>query len=741
MYHNSADDTSKIKSLFGICEYLEDDSWELYQIYQLELIEKSLDNNPSKKEKQFLMKWYADALNSVGFVYVGRNDIPKAIEYLEKNLTIELQNNNKEGIGNAYNNLGRLYENRGNISLALEYHHKSLKIRETLGDKMGSAISMNNIAMLIENQGDTDKAIELFEKSLAINKEIGNMNGASANLNNMGALYKKQNDIPKALEYYYQSLKIQEKVNNKESIAFLMNNIGGNLCEIDSIEKGMTYLRKALATFKEKNNYEGLSYSYQKIGVWLHHQHKNDSAKYYAQKSYDLATKIGFVENIKRAASLLSTIYEEENNHSKALEMYKIYISMSDSLNNKQTQKATAQQQAKYEYEKQKAIDDAEHEKQLAIEQEAKEKQQIITYSTVTGLVLVGFFLLVVFNRLKVTRKQKSIIENQKQEVEQQKSIVESAHHELEEKNKEITDSIQYAKRIQNAILPPDKLVKEYLENSFILYKPKDIVAGDFYWMESISSLEGGLKVGDNHPSNSHFGKLSAGSHGENSHFELGQELILFAAADCTGHGVPGAMVSVICNNGLNRSVREYGLTDPGKILDKTREIVITEFEKSEEEVKDGMDIALCSLQQMASGYQLKYAGAHNPLWIITSSLEGGKEVGEKSPLKSPQGDKWLVELKANKQPIGKFDNPEPYTTHTIELQEGDTIYIFSDGYVDQFGGEKGKKFKSPNFKKLLLSIQNENMETQKAIINTTFENWKRNVEQIDDVCIIGVRI
>lgn len=258
---------------------------------------------------------------------------------------------------------------------------------------------------------------------------------------------------------------------------------------------------------------------------------------------------------------------------------------------------------------------------------------------------------------------------------------ISNATHQIREQHEEIVDSINYAKRIQSAILPPPKLVKEYLKNSFILYKPKDIVAGDFYWMEQ----------NDNE--------------------------ILFAAADCTGHGVPGAMVSVICNNALNRSVREYGLTDPGKILDKTREIVTQEFEKSEEEVKDGMDIALCSL----NGNKLEYAGAHNPLWIIRN--------GE------------IIETKANKQPIGKFDNLLPYTTNTFELEKNDTIYIFSDGYPDQFGGEKGKKYKSGKFKKFLLSIQEHSMEKQRELLDAEFENWRGSIEQIDDVCVIGVRI
>ena len=179
-------------------------------------------------------------------------------------------------------------------------------------------------------------------------------------------------------------------------------------------------------------------------------------------------------------------------------------------------------------------------------------------------------------------------------------------------------------------------------------------------------------------------------------------------------------MVSVICNNGLNRSVREYGLTDPGEILNKTREIVIQEFEKSEEDVKDGMDIALCSL----NGKTLQYAGAHNPLWIIRSRhsvLDPESFSNEQTPYQVREYE--LIEIKANKQPIGKFENLEPYTTHTIQLEQGDSIYIFSDGYVDQLGGEKGKKFKAKAFRELLLSIQEKTMEEQKLLIDEAFES------------------
>ena len=187
--------------------------------------------------------------------------------------------------------------------------------------------------------------------------------------------------------------------------------------------------------------------------------------------------------------------------------------------------------------------------------------------------------------------------------------------------------------------------------------------------------------------------------------------MVIFAAADCTGHGVLGAMVSIVCHNAMNRSVREFGLRDPGQILDKTRELL----KKSEEDVKDGMDVALCTL----NGYRLSYAGAYNPLWIIRD--------GE------------ILETKASKQPIGNIENKTPFESHTFELQEGDVVYIFSDGYVDQFGGQKGKKFKVSSFRELLLSIQTETMEKQHEIMNDVFETWRGDLEQVDDVCVIGI--
>jgi serine phosphatase RsbU (regulator of sigma subunit) len=263
---------------------------------------------------------------------------------------------------------------------------------------------------------------------------------------------------------------------------------------------------------------------------------------------------------------------------------------------------------------------------------------------------------------------------------------------------KDIKDSIIYAKRLQEAILPSESYIKSFLPKSFILYKPKDIVAGDFYWFHA-SELP------------------SAGSELRTSPNEL-----FIAAADCTGHGVPGAMVSVVCSNALNRAVVELGITDPGKILDKVRDLVIETFEKSKEEVRDGMDISLVSLKELSNGHVLvRWAGANNPLWFISN----GK----------------FNELKPDKQPIGKHINLHPFTSHSVELRRGDTIFLFTDGYADQFGGPKGKKFKYKQLAQLLLENGSCSAEEQKRLLEESFENWRRNYEQLDDVCVVGIQL
>lgn len=271
------------------------------------------------------------------------------------------------------------------------------------------------------------------------------------------------------------------------------------------------------------------------------------------------------------------------------------------------------------------------------------------------------------------------------EEVVRQKEEVEKQSKKVVELYKNVTDSIRYAKRLQDSILPPEQVMKKILPKSFVLFKPKDIVSGDFYWFEEVDGLS------------------------------------MFAAVDCTGHGVPGAFMSLVGHNGLNQAVKEHGLRRPAEILDDLNNIAQNSLNKGQDDisVRDGMDIALCVLDEKKN--ELYYAGANCPLYIVRNGA--------------------LHQLKANKQPIGGFDTGrKPYTEHTISLEAGDVIYIFSDGYADQFGGPNEKKFLYRRFRETITSIHNKDMDEQKEALLETLMTWKGANEQVDDILVIGAR-
>ena len=314
-----------------------------------------------------------------------------------------------------------------------------------------------------------------------------------------------------------------------------------------------------------------------------------------------------------------------------------------------------------------------------------------------TGLQ-IGFLLSMSLLLGASFSSQFSKVEALQETTQYQKNHLEIQNLIVKEKNEEILSSISYAKRIQGAILPPLSRLKSLKADSFIVYLPKDIVAGDFYWIE---------EKGD---------------------------LLFFAVADCTGHGVPGAMVSVVCNSALNRSIREFELEDPAAILDQSRKLVLETFESSQDEMKDGMDIALCVLNLKTN--ELKFAGANNSLYVISPNplaIEADREFEE-------QGEK-LYEFKGDKQPIGVHPKARPFKSRTIQLPSNTRLYMSSDGFPDQFGGEQAKKFMYKPFKRLLLENHNKSFEEQASTLIQSFENWKGQMEQTDDICVLGVKV
>jgi serine phosphatase RsbU (regulator of sigma subunit) len=590
------------------------------------------------------------------------------------------------GIALSYNSLAYINIYEFDLEAAMKNAVAALNVSEANNDKENLGFAYLYIGYVNMVLKENDEVLYYYNKSLTLRKELGNNYNLGFSYTYIGNYYTGINKYDSAEYYHSLALKTRMKTSDIRSIADSYLLLGSALFYQKKYDPAIKNYALALAKYEQINDKRRLAEAYRNYSEVFIYKNELGLAEHYLMKSLEIAAEIGAVDNLIPIYNELAFLQEKKGTFKEAYDYLRKHVAYKDSIETGTVYREVTKQILKHKRDKEEKIKQIQNEKE-------KETQQILTAAISCGLILVVIFLIFVFNRLRITKKQKLVIEDQKKKVEHQKEEVETAHQ-------EIKDSITYAKRIQSAILPPNKLVKEYLKESFILYKPKDIVAGDFYWMESVNGIGAKESIDELQTPNT-----------QNS------QLILFAAADCTGHGVPGAMVSVVCNNALNRSVREYGLTNPGEILDKTREIVIEEFGKSHEEVKDGMDIALCSLEENT----LKYAGANNPLWIIRNDE--------------------IIETKANKQPIGQFDNPKPHNTHTFELIKGDCIYIFSDGYVDQFGGEKGKKFKTNAFRKLLLSINNLPMEEQKTFITDVFNKWKGNLEQIDDVCIIGVRI
>jgi tetratricopeptide (TPR) repeat protein len=641
--------------------------------------------------------YFAKTYNTLGTCYYLKDDFNNANKYYSKSLIEYKKIKNLNGEAVVLNNLGNISKEQGNFVKAIDYYTTSLRIDEKLNNQSEIASCLNNIGILYANENEYELAINYYKRSVNIRRKIKDFKGLASPINNLGNIYEYQKQYYKAIKYYRISYELEKKFNNKIGELTSLINIASVYKQIGDLNKNNSKIfyqksedltKKVITSLKHIGNNNLTAFSYINLASIYLKQNQIENSIKNGEIALKRAKISGSVKYIKESSEILYISYRENKEYDKSLVMHELFVKMNDSIFNAKNQDEIIRQEYKYKYDKQLEADSLIKVKEKEISEVQLKQEKTKKIALVSGLLLMLIFLVLMYNRYKVTFKQKEIISKKEQETNRQKVL-------LETKNKEITDSINYAKRIQAAILPAPKIVKEYLKDSFVLYIPRDIVAGDFYWMEQI---ENGL---------------------------------IFAAADCTGHGVPGAMVSVLCNNALNRSVREYKLQDPGEILDKTREIIIHEFEKSEDNVNDGMDVSLCTLlfndtdTEHLHPYQLKWAGANNPLWIIRNNE--------------------IIEYKPDKQPIGKYYENRAFTSHTIEIRKGDCIYMFTDGYKDQFGGiengDSGKKLKALKMKELIKNLSNLPMEQQKQKLEDFFYEWKGDLEQVDDVCIIGVRI
>lgn len=579
----------------------------------------------------------------------------------------------------SISNKGFLMLEYGNITKALEYYYEVLNIYERLGAKNSLASTLNDIAYIHKNQGEIDKSMELVKKALKLQEETGNTKGIAETLNNIGNLYQTKKDTKTALDYFNRSMELNKKINDSYGLAISLTNISSINDYIGSKEEGIQYLKQALALRETLGDKEGISSILSTLAKRMLDQGRLKEALAYGTQSYEIAKEVNYLDILRNSSSILYKIHRKMNNQGEALKMYELFITLRDSIENESTRKTLFKKDLQYSYQKKLAADSVRVSEERKVVQAKLEQEETQRFALISGLILVALFGIIMFNRFKISQKQNKLIQHQKTELQAQKELIEEAQ-------KETLDSIHYAERIQKALLASDNILQKNLPEHFVFYKPKDIVSGDFYWATE--------------------------AHGK----------FYFVIADSTGHGVPGAFMSLLNISFLNEAINEKRIQKPNEILAhvRTRLISSLAIEGSTEGGNDGMDCILMALDIKKN--KLEVSCAHNPLVIIR--------------------DKEFIEIVADKIPVGKsVKNEMPFTLHTIELKKNDVLYAFTDGFADQFGGPKGKKFKYKQLNEILQSVTNVPLKDQKLILEETFKNWRGNLEQVDDVLIAGIRI
>lgn len=612
-------------------------------------------------------------------------DQDKALNFSARGIALSEKINFPKGKAVCLYESGIVYYYQGKYDRALECYIASLGFFEKYAQKHPrdtAAIkyvgdNLHNMGKVYNRQRQPDNALQSYQRALAIFQSINSLTGISSCYNNMAAVYDAKGDHEKTRYYLEEFLKISEQLGDKHRISTAYNNIGLVYKIEKKYSEALVYLSKGLKLREEMQDMKGLAYSYNDIGDLYMELGDVDKAIALFHRSLEHAGRSNSKERVQAAYYALSLAYAKAKKFDKAYDYQSKLAAIKDSLFNEETVKRTAEMTARYESDKkQHQIELLQKSNELQAAEIAKsdaerKSQQLQKIAFAVGFILILIIVVVVLRSYR--QKQRD-----NRNLALQKSIIEVKH-------KEITDSIVYAKRIQQAMLTTESYISRYAPEHFIYFKPRDIVSGDFYWAL------------------------------------YQHDKFWMAACDCTGHGVPGAFMSLLNISYLNETVLEKKISSPEKVLEEVRASIMRSLDADgKHENRDGMDCAVFAID--FRNMTLEAACANNSLYIYRNGS--------------------YIELKADKQPVGLHqEKAAPYTLHKLPLQQGDMIYAFTDGFADQFGGRDGKKFKSNNFRKLLEAVHDRPAREQMSTIAQTFDRWKGNLEQVDDVCVIGVRI
>ncbi len=633
----------------------------------------------------------------LGSVYSDKGFYKKSKDLFLKSISIRNEIQDELGLAASYSFLGLTYSHLGDYMLGIEYIQKSIIIREKIGDKRGLANSYLCLYKIYIDIGESDKAMESELKSLEICKEINDLQCVSGRLTNLGQIYQNKGNYEKALSYHFMALAISKELNIRNRIADVHENIAKNYNSTHKYDAAIKHIDSCKVIRQLIGNEEGLVSATLVLSQINYNQNNISAAIENGSDALNASLKLNLPYLIKDAHQVLSNAYNKKHNAEKSLVHYKQYIVLRDSLYNIDKTKEIVRKELEFNFNKKQEIQKLETAKKLEETDAESRKQKSIIIFSILGLIILSALLFFAAwqYRLKIKSEKQlqylnSDLNLKNYQLLDKSQIIETQHSTIHQKNKEITDSIKYAQKIQTAMMPLKQEFADHFNDSFVLFEPKDIISGDFFWITNKN------------------------------------EKIIYATGDCTGHGVPGGFMSMLGVSLLNEIINEHDLTEPALILSRLRKKVITALRQKglSGEQQDGMDMTICVIDK--EHMTLQYAAANHTFYIIRK-----KDFTFE-----------LEEYKGDKQPVGIFGNDlKPFKQHTIQLKPHDIIYTFTDGYADQFGGPKGKKFKYKQLKELLISIQHLDLTSQKKTIKQQFSNWKGDLEQVDDVCLIGIKI